>query len=81
MKLTEKQKNCPYCHPPYKPFTSTGKEMSIDLENSSPIYVGVSNILGEGPITETLCGVVNVLKLPRCPFCIRDLRSDENEYK
>lgn len=79
MKLTEKQKNCPYCHPPYKPFTSTGKEMSIDLENSSPIYVGVSNILGEGPITETLCGVVNVLKLPRCPFCIRDLRSEEEE--
>ena len=29
--------------------------------------------------TETLCGVVNVLKLPRCPFCIRDLRSEEEE--
>ncbi len=66
MKLTEKQKNCPYCHPPYKPFTSTGKEMSIDLENSSPIYVGVSNVLGEGPITETLCGVVNFMWSCQC---------------
>lgn len=78
LQMNEKQKSCPYCHPPYKPFISDGKGTFIDLENnSSPICVGISNVLGEGPITEALCEVVNVLKLPSCPFCKRDLRSNE----
>ncbi|WP_124031984.1 hypothetical protein [Limosilactobacillus vaginalis] len=77
MKLTEKQKNCPYCHVPYKPFISTGKEKAIDLTNDSPIYVGVSNVLGKGPITETTYGVINVLKVPNCPFCGRPLNEEE----
>ena len=73
LKLTEKQNNCPYCHVPYKPFISTGKEMSIDLNDGGPIYTGVSNVLGNGPIVET----ANDLKVPNCPFCKRPLNEEE----
>lgn len=76
MKLTEKQKNCPYCHKPYKPFVSTGMEPANSLSESS-YYVGVSNVLGEGPITETTLGIINVLKVPYCPFCTRPLNEEE----
>lgn len=71
MKLTEKQKNCPYCHKPYKPFISAGRGVSF----SEGLYrVGVSNVLGEGPILETTLDIINVLKVPNCPFCGRPLR-------
>ncbi|MCZ3746547.1 hypothetical protein L2520_03800 [Limosilactobacillus vaginalis] len=76
MKLTEKQKNCPYCHKPYKPFISTGMEPAGAL-NKSSYYVGISNVLGEGPITETTMGIINVLKVPSCPFCNRPLNEEE----
>ncbi|GIC74352.1 hypothetical protein LFLT20_13560 [Limosilactobacillus fermentum] len=71
MKLTEKQKNCPYCHKPYKPFISTGVGPSDSFGFSE--YVGVSNVLGEGLITETTLEIINVLKVPNCPFCGRKL--------
>lgn len=77
MELTEKQKNCPYCHVPYKPFISTGKETPIDLNSDGPIYTGVSNVLGAGPIVETTLGIVNILKVPNCPFCKRPLNEEE----
>jgi hypothetical protein len=77
MKLTEKQKNCPYYHAPYKPFISTGRETQIDLNSGGPIYTGVSNVLGTGPILETALGIVNVLKLPNYPFCKRPLNEEE----
>ena len=39
MKLTEKQKNCPYCHVPHKPFISTGIETDLDLgSGNGPVY-------------------------------------------
>ncbi|WP_191990671.1 hypothetical protein [Limosilactobacillus reuteri] len=79
MKLTEKQKNCLYCHVPYKPFISTGKEMPIDLNSGGPIYTGVSNVLGTGPIVETTLGIVNILKVPNCPFCKRPLKEEEDD--
>ncbi len=69
MKLTKKQKNCPYCHVPYKPFPSVGKDGSY--------YVRISNVIGEGPIAEPLIGEVNVLKVPNCPFCRRPLNEEE----
>lgn len=74
MKLTEKQKNCPYCHKPYKPFSSTGVG-PIDNFGFSE-YVGVLNVLGEGLITETTLEVINVLKVPNCPFCGRRLNKE-----
>lgn len=77
LKLTEKQNNCPYCHVPYKPFISTGKEIPLDLNDGGPIYTGVSNVLGNGPIVETTLGIVNVLKVPNCPFCKRPLNEEE----
>lgn len=77
LKLTEKQNNCPYCHVPYKPFISTGKEIPLDLNNGGPIYTGVSNVLGNGPIVETTLEIVNVLKVPNCPFCKRPLNEEE----
>lgn len=53
MKLTEKQKNCLYCHVPYKPFISTGIETDLDLgSGNGPVYEGISNVLGKGPIME-----------------------------
>lgn len=68
MKLAEKQKNCPYCHIPYKPFASVGKEGSY--------YVRISNVIGEGPIAEPLIGTVNILEIPNCPFCRRPLNEE-----
>ena len=76
MKLTEKQKNCPYCHKPYKPFVSTGTEPANGLSESS-YYVVVSNVLGEVPIAEDALGIINVLKVPNCPFCRRPLNEEE----
>lgn len=76
MKLTEKQKNCPYCHKPYKPFNSTGVGPINDFGFSE--YVGVLNVLGEGQITETTLGIINVLKVPNCPFCGRQLNKVDN---
>lgn len=72
MKLTEKQKNCPYCHKPYKPFVSTGAEPANGSSD-----VGVSNVLGEVPIAEDALGIINVLKVPNCPFCRRSLNERE----
>lgn len=78
MKLTKKQKNCPYCHKPYKPFISAGREVSF----SEDLYlVGVSNVLGEGPIRETTLGIINVLKVPYCPFCGRPLNEEDSNGK
>lgn len=74
----EQQKNCPYCHALYKLFISTGRETPIDLKHDGLIYTGVSNRLGDGPIAETILGVVNVLKVPYCPFCRRPLGSDDD---
>ena len=71
MKLTEKQKNCPYCHKPYKPFVSTGTEPANGLS------VGVLNVLGEVPIAEDALGIINFLKVPNCPFCRRSLNEEE----
>ncbi|MEK1299234.1 hypothetical protein HCY47_09155 [Limosilactobacillus fermentum] len=76
MKLTEKQKNCSYCHKPYKPFISTGVGPSDGFGFRE--YVGVSNVLGEGPITETTLEIINVLKVPNCPFCGRPLNEVDN---
>lgn len=78
MKLTEKQKNCPYCHVPHKPFISTGIETDLDLgSGNGPVYEGISNVLGNGPIMETSLGIINVLKVPNCPFCKRPLNDEE----
>lgn len=71
MKLTEQQKNCPYCHKPYKSFVSTG------TVPSSGLSVGVSNVLGEVPIAEDALGISNALKVPYCPFCRRPLNEEE----
>ena len=75
----ERQKNCPYCHAPYKPFISTGREAPLNLDGGGLIYTGVSNVLGNGPITETTLGVINVLKVPNCPFCKRPLNGDADQ--
>lgn len=74
MKLSKKQKNCPYCHKPYKPFSSTGVGSTDSFGFRE--YVGVSNVLGEGLITETTLEVINVLKVPNCPFCGRRLNKE-----
>lgn len=71
MRLTEQQKNCPYCHKPYKPFVSTGTEPANGLSE-----MGVSNVLGEVPIAEDALGIINVLKVPNCPFCRRPLNKE-----
>ncbi len=76
MKLTEKQKHCPYCHVPHKPFLSTGIELANGL-NESPYYETVSNFISEGPIIETAAGMINVLNVPNCPFCKRPLNEEE----
>lgn len=76
MKLTETQKNCPYCHVPHKPFLSTGIEPANGL-NESSYYETVSNVIGEGPIIETAAGMINVLKVPNCPFCKRPLNEEK----
>lgn len=75
----ERQKNCPYCHAPYRPFISTGREAPLNLDGDGLIYMGVSNVLGNGPITETTLGVINVLKVPNCPFCKRPLNGDADQ--
>lgn len=75
MKLTEKQKNCPYCHKPYKPFISAGRGVSF---SEGLYHVGVSNVLGEGPILETTLDIINVLKVPNCPFCERPLNEEDS---
>ncbi|QAR23031.1 hypothetical protein EQG56_10950 [Limosilactobacillus fermentum] len=75
MKLTEKQKNCPYCHKQHKPFISTGRGVSF---SEGLYHVGVSNVLGEGPITETTLEIINVLKVPYCPFCGRQLNEEDS---
>lgn len=75
----EQQKNCPYCHKPYKPFVSTGTEPANGLSKSSYYAcVGVSNVLGEVPIAEDALGIINVLKVPYCPFCRRPLGKEDN---
>ena len=74
--MNEKQKNCPYCHTPYKPFNSTGVGPIDDFGFRE--YVGVLNVLGEGQITETTLGIINVLKVPNCPFCGRQLNEVGN---
>lgn len=78
MKLTKQQENCPYCHEPYKPFISTGIENDLDLDSfNGPMYEVISNVLGKGHITETTLGIINVLKVPNCPFCRRPLNEEE----
>lgn len=79
MKLTEKQKNCPYCHKPYKPFNSTGVGPAGGFGFRE--YVGVSNVLGDGLITETTLEIINVLKVPNCPFCGRPLNEEDSNGK
>lgn len=74
--LTEEQKNCPYCHMPHKPLISTGIEPANSLGDSS-YYETVSNIIGEGPNTETAIGMVNVLHVPYCPMCGRLLNEEK----
>ncbi len=56
---------------------STGKEAPINLNDSGPIYIRVSNVLGNGPILETTLGTINVLKVPNCPFCKRPLNEEK----
>lgn len=79
MKLTKKQKNCPYCHKPYKPFNSTGVGPGPVDDFGFSEYVGVSNVLGEGQITETTLEIINVLKVPNCPFCGRQLNEEDSD--
>ena len=78
MKITEKQKNCPYCHKPFQSiplFDSAvllrieedGGEYSLMVEgNGDPEDVGILSMVTDGQL------------INGCPFCGRPLNEEED---
>ena len=64
MNLTEKQKNCPYCH--------EGETLSGELGWVATIRKFDSRIIAVSP-TEDVC----VLNVDYCPMCGRPLNEEE----
>ena len=71
MKLTEKQKNCPYCH------GLIGENQSLDISPNGKAQLDMANDGFFEYTTDGLGDHVGEHYFNYCPICGRDLRSDE----
>ena len=69
MKLTKKQKNCPYCNDPFMTFLGADGELYQVSENvfSTPVLIMIVDTKHKPHITKIKC----------CPMCGRRLIDNE----
>lgn len=72
MKLTEKQKNCPYCHEPYSKVYDPDVPVFIECDDDGTIqpYLIIDYSDPENGDLAYTCGNVEI---SYCPFCGREL--------
>jgi hypothetical protein len=73
MKLTEKQKNCQYCHKPFKTITKLD-----DYKTRITQYIRDQDHKEFYCLETYLCQIeTNEKHIVACPVCGRDLRGDD----
>lgn len=82
MKLTEKQKNCPYCHPPYEIMPIKVKEIDYDDEKWWACYINGLGYVQRKVYMQRECDFepwqIATESNPKfCEMCGRDLRGDD----
>lgn len=72
MKLTERQKNCPYCHEPYKTNYDTDVPVSLECDDDGTIqpYLIIDY---SDPENGDLAYTRGNVGISYCPFCGRKL--------
>ncbi|MCC4477432.1 hypothetical protein LMB76_04265 [Limosilactobacillus reuteri] len=77
MKLTVKQKNCPYCHKPFQSIPLFNGEVLLRIEEDGGEYSLMVEGNGDPEDVGILSMVTDGQLINGCPFCRRPLNEEE----
>ncbi len=77
MKLTEKQKNCPYCHDPFPSVPLFGGNILLRIAEDGGEYVFNVECNGDPEDVGILSFATDGQAIIGCPFCRRPLNEEE----